>query len=145
MNPGSARSALQAIAGLCTATVPKPRRIAVFGAMLELGGDSDPMHRAVGAEVAATGQDMLVCVGKEALPIGDGAVQAGMAGHSVHVVDDIGAAVELLRGLLRSGDFVLCKASRRFALDRLVDRLLAELGETDRQDGTTCDAAENGG
>ena len=33
----------------------------------------------------------------------------------------------LLRSLLRPGDRVLCKASRRVALDQLVDRLVAEL------------------
>ena len=45
----------------------------------------------------------------------------------VHQVEDVTAAFLLLRSLLRPGDRVLCKASRRVALDRLVDRLVAEL------------------
>ncbi|MFY9340955.1 MAG: hypothetical protein WAT39_00605, partial [Planctomycetota bacterium] len=61
---------------------------------------------------------------------------------AVHRVADVPAALALLRGLLRAGDRVLCKASRKVALDRLVDRLLAELGPT-ATDGSDA-AAEHG-
>ena len=50
---------------------------------------------------------------------------------TVHCVADVGEAHGLLRGMLQSGDRVLCKASRRVALDRLVDRLLADLAGGD--------------
>jgi len=124
MNPQSAAAALQALAGLPGGG----RRITVFGEMLELGATSDALHRALGAEVARTRQDLLVCVGTGASPIADGAIAAGMSATAVHRVDDASAAFDLLRARLRGGDRVLCKASRRIALDRLVDRLLAELG-----------------
>lgn len=123
MNPQSAAAALQALAGLNG----PGRRIAVFGEMLELGDASAALHRALGAEVARTRQDVLVCIGDGALPIADGAVAAGMAAARVHRVADLDAAFVLLRELAREGDRVLCKASRRVALDRLVDRLVADL------------------
>jgi len=124
MNPASARAALQALAGLG----PGGRRIVVFGEMRELGAASAALHNQVGAEVRATRQDLLVCVGAAAAAIADGAVAAGMPAGDVHRVDGAAAAFELLRTLVRPGDRVLCKASRAVQLDRLVDRLVAELG-----------------
>jgi UDP-N-acetylmuramoyl-tripeptide--D-alanyl-D-alanine ligase len=124
MNPQSARAGLQALAGLGG----PGRRIVVFGEMLELGGASVPLHEALGAEVWRTRQDVLVCVGQGAGPIAEGAVAAGMPVGAVHRVADVGEAFTLLRSLVQPQDRVLCKASRRVALDRLVDRLVAELG-----------------
>ncbi|MCK5944777.1 MAG: UDP-N-acetylmuramoyl-tripeptide--D-alanyl-D-alanine ligase, partial [Planctomycetes bacterium] len=129
MNPESARSALQAVSGLRA----EGRSIAVFGAMAELGADSVALHRKLGEQVLHSGHDRLVCVGAEARAIADGAVAAGMPHDAVHCVDDVQAAHGLLRGVLRAGDRVLCKASRRVQLDRLVDRLVGELGGDGRE------------
>jgi UDP-N-acetylmuramoyl-tripeptide--D-alanyl-D-alanine ligase len=137
MNPKSAAAALHALAGFAGAG----RRIVVFGEMLELGAESDALHRDLGAEVARTGQDVLLCVGDGARPIADGAIAAGMPDSRVHHVGDVDAAFDLLAGLVRPLDRVLCKASRRVALDRLVDRLVAHLRGT----GGDGHAAEGGG
>lgn len=125
MNPQSAAAALQALAGMA----PGGRRIAVFGEMRELGAESTALHRQVGAEVARTRQDLLVTVGGGgADAIADGAIAAGLPAARVHRVPDIDAALALLRAETRAGDRVLCKASRGVQLDRLVDRLVADLG-----------------
>ncbi len=124
MNPQSASAALHALAGLSAGG----RRIVVFGEMRELGAHSEMLHRTLGQEVATTRQDVLLCVGEGAAPIADGAVAAGMPAAAVHRLADQEQALPLLRSLLRPGDRVLCKASRRVALDQLVDRLVAELG-----------------
>ena len=128
MNPESARSALQAMAGLCSGSSDKGgksgRSIVVFGGMLELGSASLALHHKLGEQVMASGQDMLVCVGDGGQAIAEGALGAGMDSRAVTCVPDIGAAYEYLAGVLRAGDRVLCKASRQVALDRLVDRLL---------------------
>lgn len=129
MNPQSARAALQALAGL-SAHDPagRPgRRLVVFGEMLELGVHSQQLHEQLGAEVVRTRQDLLLCIGDGAGPIADGALAAGMAQGQVHRAADAAAAFDLLQSLLRPGDRVLCKASRRVGLDRLVDRLQAHL------------------
>jgi UDP-N-acetylmuramoyl-tripeptide--D-alanyl-D-alanine ligase len=133
MNPQSAAAALHALAGLSHGGLGGAgRRIAVFGEMLELGAQSELLHRELGGDVARTRQDLLVCVGAGASPIADGAIAGGMPAAAVHRVADVGAAFDLLRELVRAGDRVLCKASRRIALDRLVDRLVAELGSPER-------------
>lgn len=125
MNPASARAGLQALAGMPGAG----RRIAVFGEMLELGDGSEELHRQLGREVHASGIDRLVAVGAGARFVADGALQAGMARSAVAAVDGIGEAQALLAAELRTGDRVLCKASRRVGLDRLVDALLPVLGQ----------------
>jgi len=130
MNPESARSALQAMSGLRAGDGAdgRGRSIVVFGAMLELGADSRALHHRLGEQVVATGQDRLICVGADAAAIADGAIAAGMPSHQVHCVADIHDAHGLLRGMVQDGDRLLCKASRRVALERLVDRLVQELG-----------------
>jgi UDP-N-acetylmuramoyl-tripeptide--D-alanyl-D-alanine ligase len=68
----------------------------------------------------------LVVVGEQAGGIHAGAVLEGSWGEeSVHV-DDVGAAVALLREQVRPGDVVLVKASRSAGLERVADALLEQ-------------------
>jgi len=110
-DPDSARAALDALAA-----IEGGRRIAVLGAMLELGDDSEAEHRAVG-EYAASRADLVVAVGEAARPIADGAgVRAvTLAGND--------AAIDWLRGHLAAGDVVLVKASRAARLDEVAAAL----------------------
>jgi UDP-N-acetylmuramoyl-tripeptide--D-alanyl-D-alanine ligase len=121
-NPESMRAALAALAGLSGT-----RRIAVLGAMAELGPDAAAEHQRLGRDAAAAGIDLIVAVGPDAVGIADGAAAAGRrAGEeSVHVPDRA-TARELLSEVLRSGDVVLVKASRSYGLEQLAADLLAE-------------------
>lgn len=70
-NPDSMRggiAGLQALAGIPGA---KPYRVAVLGPMLELGAESDELHRKVGDMVVEHGIDALVAVGTPKLPEAD--------------------------------------------------------------------------
>jgi UDP-N-acetylmuramoyl-tripeptide--D-alanyl-D-alanine ligase len=120
-NPESMRAALAALAGLAG-----ERRIAVLGAMAELGPDAAAEHERLGRDAVAAGVDLVVAVGPDAVGIADGASAAGgRAGEeSVHVPDRV-AARELLSGVLRPGDVVLVKASRSYGLELLAADLLA--------------------
>jgi UDP-N-acetylmuramoyl-tripeptide--D-alanyl-D-alanine ligase len=119
-NPESMRAALAALAGLSGT-----RRIAVLGAMGELGPDGAAEHERLGRDAAAAGVDLVVAVGPDAVGIADGAAAAGRrAGEeSVHVLDRA-AARELLSEVLRPGDVVLVKASRSYGLELLAADLL---------------------
>jgi UDP-N-acetylmuramoyl-tripeptide--D-alanyl-D-alanine ligase len=120
-NPESMRAALAALAGLAG-----ERRIAVLGAMAELGPDAAAEHERLGRDAVAAGVDLVVAVGIDAVGIADGASAAGgRAGEgSVHVPDRA-AARELLSGVLRPGDVVLVKASRSYGLELLAADLLS--------------------
>ncbi|WP_329331484.1 UDP-N-acetylmuramoyl-tripeptide--D-alanyl-D-alanine ligase [Streptomyces sp. NBC_00663] len=110
-NPDSTRAALDALAA-----IEGERRIAVLGAMLELGDDSEAEHRGVGTYAAARA-DVVAAVGEGARPIADG------AGERALVLADNDAAVHWLRDHLATGDVVLVKASRGARLDEVAAAL----------------------
>jgi UDP-N-acetylmuramoyl-tripeptide--D-alanyl-D-alanine ligase len=121
-NPESMRAALAALAGLAG-----QRRIAVLGAMAELGPGAAAEHERLGRDAVAAGADIVVAVGSDAVGIAAGATAAGHreGEESVHVPDRV-AARELLAQLLRPGDVVLVKASRSYGLELLAADLLAD-------------------
>ncbi len=114
-NPESMRAALAAVGGM-TGT----RRVAVLGAMGELGPGADEEHHRLGVDAAAA-VDLVVAVGPDAAGIA--AAQEG----SVHVPDRA-AARQLLAEVLRPGDVVLVKASRAQGLELLAADLVTDGG-----------------
>jgi UDP-N-acetylmuramoyl-tripeptide--D-alanyl-D-alanine ligase len=123
-NPESMRAALAALAGL-----PAQRRVAVLGAMAELGPGAADEHVRLGRDAVAAGVDLVVAVGPDAVGIADGAraAWAGRAGgmDGAVRVPDRAAARELLTEVLVPGDVVLVKASRSYGLEVLAADLLA--------------------
>jgi UDP-N-acetylmuramoyl-tripeptide--D-alanyl-D-alanine ligase len=120
-NPESMRAALAALAGL-----PGRRRVAVLGAMAELGAGAAAEHERLGRDAVAAGVDLVVAVGPDAVGIAAGASAAGAREDdgAVHVPDRA-AARELLTEVLVPGDVVLVKASRSYGLEVLAADLLA--------------------
>ena len=108
-NPMSMRAALDHLA-----ESPAERRIAVLGTMAELGEESAEYHREIGEHAAASGVDLLVPVGEDAL-----AYTAGFDGETQPVAtpEEAGA---LLEEVARPGDRVLVKGSRSVGLERVL-------------------------
>jgi len=123
-NPDSMRAALRTLAIMSRG---KSRRTwAVLGAMAELGADASAAHMDLGRFVVRLDVSRLVVIGPEAGGIHAGAVLEGSWGEeSVHV-DDVDAAIALLRDQLRPGDVVLVKASRSAGLERVAHALLED-------------------
>jgi UDP-N-acetylmuramoyl-tripeptide--D-alanyl-D-alanine ligase len=119
-NPESMRAALAALARL-----PGRRRIAVLGAMAELGPGAREQHERLGREAVAAGVDLVVAVGPDAVGIAAGASAAGARPEEVAHVPDRAAAHVLLTEVLVPGDVVLVKASRSYGLEVLAADLLA--------------------
>jgi UDP-N-acetylmuramoyl-tripeptide--D-alanyl-D-alanine ligase len=133
-NPESMRAALDALIRL-----PGRRRIAVLGAMGELGAGADAAHARLGRDVVRAGVDVLVSVGPDAIGVHTGALAERSAGDrttsddvvqgdrtldSVLHVPDRDAARRLLTAELDAGDVVLVKASRAYGLEQLAADLL---------------------
>jgi UDP-N-acetylmuramoyl-tripeptide--D-alanyl-D-alanine ligase len=97
------------------------RRVAVLGAMAELGEQSPFAHEEVGRVAVEAGVDRLFVVGAEAQPIADAAAAAGLEGVD-HFVS-VEACAPAVSGWVRPGDVVLVKASRAARLERIVERL----------------------
>ena len=87
--------------------------------MAELGDGAREAHMDLGRFVVRLDIGQLVVVGPEAGGIHAGAVLEGSWGSESLHVDDVDAAVALLREQLEPGDVVLVKASRSAGLERV--------------------------
>lgn len=117
-NPGSMTAGLHVLAR------HEGQRLAVLGAMGEMGAASAHGYAQVGAEAARLGLPLVV-VGDEAAPIADAYRATG--GTDVEIVSDHAAAVVAIRRRLAQGvTTVLVKASRSARLDSVVRILVAE-------------------
>lgn len=114
-NPASMRATLATLGGEAV----EGRRIAVLGAMRELGEHSDDFHRALAEPIESAGVELAVLVGEEMEPL------AKALGERVEIahVPDVASAIDTLGGRIRSGDAILVKGSNSVGLAALVDAL----------------------
>lgn len=85
------------------------RRIAVLGEMLELGVESERLHREVGEYVAASGIDILIGISGAASAMVEQAAAANTCAVFFETPDLAG---EYLRTFVKAGDSILFKGSR---------------------------------
>ncbi len=108
------------------AQLPAGRRIAVLGAMHELGDESRAQHARIGELAATIGFDEIVVVESElSEPL---AAAAEALGARVARVTNPEEAFALISKSLEPGDAVLLKASRVVGLERVADLLLGAAG-----------------
>ncbi|MCD6310103.1 MAG: UDP-N-acetylmuramoyl-tripeptide--D-alanyl-D-alanine ligase [Candidatus Eremiobacteraeota bacterium] len=106
------------------------RKIAVLGDMLELGHENESGHRMVGELAAISGLAYLITIGESAKIIAETARKSGLEGR-VFSFPDKEQALEKLISLLKPGDLVLFKSSRKLKLETIVKSLI-ESGEVIR-------------
>jgi UDP-N-acetylmuramoyl-tripeptide--D-alanyl-D-alanine ligase len=103
------------------------RRIALLGEMAELGARSVALHEGVGRAAVAAGIDVLWTVGgPPAAAMAAAGVAAGLSPGRVRHFASSDQAADAAAGLLRAGDLVLVKGSRRVRMDLVVERLAVE-------------------
>ncbi|TPW73804.1 UDP-N-acetylmuramoyl-tripeptide--D-alanyl-D-alanine ligase [Schumannella sp. 10F1B-5-1] len=120
-SPDSTAAALKTLAQLAAAE--GRRSIAVLGEMAELGEFADEEHDRIGRLAVRLDIRQLVVVGQGARHIHNAAgLEGSWDGESI-LVDDVDAAYDVVRGLLRPGDVVLVKSSKSAGLRFLGDRL----------------------
>lgn len=119
-SPAAVRAAIATLA----ATRTDGRRILVLGDMLELGAQSQVLHRACGEAAAGAGIDVLVTIGgADADAAALGAIDRGLAPDRVHRFADSVSAAPAVAALVQAGDLVLIKGSRGTRTDLVADRL----------------------
>jgi len=122
--PASMRAALDVLSQFHPAEGAK--RIAVLGKMAELGALSEQEHRAIGAQVAQSGVDLLVTCTEPAQDIRRGALDAGFPeGQTQHFAtsDDAGRWLDFH---IKKGDVILVKGSQSARMEKVVKDLMAE-------------------
>ncbi len=112
--PDSMRAALQVLAGF----PGDHRRVAILGAMKELGAWSENEHRKLGAAVRKSGTQVLVGVGEETKSMLESAHDL-----ETYACDDAREAAQLVASLVRAGDVILVKGSRSIGLEKVVTTL----------------------
>ena len=112
-NPEAARNMLDVLAA-----EPANRKIAVLGAMLELGSMSEQLHRELGNYSVQCGVDLVVGVSGAARFVLEGARDAGLPADAALFFDDPETAGAFLREFVRAGDAVLFKGSRGTHVER---------------------------
>ena len=112
-NPASMRATLAMLGQ------EKGRKIAILGAMRELGPEEERQHAALAEPIQAAGVDLALLVGTEMKPLAD-ALEGKV--EFVHVPDAAAAADRAL-GLIAPGDAVLVKGSNSVGLAGVVDAL----------------------
>jgi UDP-N-acetylmuramoyl-tripeptide--D-alanyl-D-alanine ligase len=114
-NPSSMRATLKTLADQKVTG----RRIAVLGAMRELGDGSDAFHAGLAEPIEAACVEHAILVGQEMAPL------AKALGEKVNVthVANAAAALEALREAIRPGDAILVKGSNSVGLSVLVEAL----------------------
>ena len=113
-NPASMRATLKTFGAQQAG-----RRIAVLGAMRELGAESDAFHAGLAEPIEAAGVERAILVGEEMAAL---AKALGGRIEMAHV-PDTAAAIELVQDEVRPGDAILVKGSNSIGLARLVEVL----------------------
>jgi len=119
-NPSSLRLSLESLKALA----PKDRKVIVgLGEMLELGEETETSHVEAGEMVAEAGADWLVALGDHASEVIRGAVDKGFPRRrAIRVKDHKEMGAKILE-LMKPGDLVFLKASRRIGLERVAERI----------------------
>jgi UDP-N-acetylmuramoyl-tripeptide--D-alanyl-D-alanine ligase len=104
------------------------RRIVVAGEMLELGAESEAIHRETGRDLAGLGVDVLWGVRGHAREFVEGAREVGMGEDATRYFESSEEAAAAIKGFIRPGDLVLVKGSRGVHTEKIVEAL-REVGD----------------
>ncbi len=125
-NPASMEASLQVLSEMRG----DDYAVAILGDMFELGENSASLHARVGAAAARVRPDLLVTYGDRSQETAHAALAAGMPESRV-LSFVVGQEDDLLENVCRrlaDRCLILVKGSRGMAMDKLVERLLAEGG-----------------
>ncbi|MFA5323705.1 MAG: UDP-N-acetylmuramoyl-tripeptide--D-alanyl-D-alanine ligase [Smithella sp.] len=114
-NPVSVREALMTLKDLKT----NHSAYVFLGDMLELGAQSDEMHRKIGMLMATIGVNALFLQGDFSEITAAGAIEGGMSRDNIFLLADDEKSLDYLKKHLKKGDWILVKGSRRMKMERI--------------------------
>ena len=120
-NPLSLTCALEALM-----RYPARSRWVVSGDMLELGRSSEDFHRNIGSQIASLAPQGLLTFGKLSRYMLKGAEASGMDRQRLWHCASHDEIAALLKKIVKRGDAVLIKGSRGMAMEKVVNKLIAD-------------------
>ncbi|MFH1079252.1 MAG: UDP-N-acetylmuramoyl-tripeptide--D-alanyl-D-alanine ligase [Pseudomonadota bacterium] len=127
-NPVSVREALKSLKELRG----RADSAVILGDMLELGSKAGVWHRKMGRQVAETGVKTLFVMGDYSQDTAAGAMEKGMAAARIFFCESPEQVRIQLASLLKTGDWVLVKGSRKMKMDRIVRMITETFGIQER-------------
>jgi UDP-N-acetylmuramyl pentapeptide synthase len=118
-NPASVREALMTLKDLKS----NHSAYVFLGDMLELGAQSDEMHRKIGMLMATIGVNALFLQGDFSEITAAGAIEGGMAAENIFFLSAENKNIDYLRKRLKKGDWILVKGSRRMKMEKVVAQI----------------------
>jgi UDP-N-acetylmuramoyl-tripeptide--D-alanyl-D-alanine ligase len=119
-NPRSMELALEILSEM----KGKGRAIAVLGDMLELGEYSVEAHQDIGQKVKELSIDFLLALGEEAPVLVESAMRHGLNSEKARIAESHTEAISILRKMVRDGDWILVKGSRRMGMEKIAEGLM---------------------
>lgn len=119
-NPVSMAAALRTFARLKGTA----RGIVILGDMLELGPQARMLHRNLGMQVAQAAASHLLLLGEYAPEVSAGAIDAGFSPEAIVIGRDHDELKGCVHRLLRQGDWILLKGSRKMAMEKVLEDYL---------------------
>jgi UDP-N-acetylmuramoyl-tripeptide--D-alanyl-D-alanine ligase len=129
-NPASVREALMSLKDLKSGH----NAFVFFGDMLELGEQSEEMHRRMGMLMATIGVNALFLKGEFSEITAAGAREGGLSADHIFFLSDQDHGMDDLKGYVKKGDWILVKGSHGMKMEEIVVQLCDTFG-SDQTDG----------
>jgi len=100
------------------------RKIAILGDMLELGQDSEKLHKQAGEFISGAKIDYLITLGEEAKYIFDEALKNNFSKDKAFHFSDKNKIIEFIKEIIQENDVVLVKGSRGMEMEKIVEKII---------------------
>lgn len=104
----------------------KQRRVVILGDMLELGPDSEDLHRKVADMIVDAGVNSAMFVGRRMLVAYEALIASGFDARVCAWYESPLDAIENLRDFIQEGDVILIKGSQGMRMEKVSEALLAQ-------------------
>ncbi len=118
-NPVSVREALMTLKDLKT----NHNSYVFLGDMLELGAQTEEMHRKIGMLIATIGVNALFLQGDFSEVTAAGAKEGGLPSENIFLLSDQEDGINYLKKYLKKGDWILVKGSRGMKMEKIVAQI----------------------
>lgn len=108
------------------------RKIAVLGDMLELGDQTESGHREIGGKIFSLNADIFVAVGRRMHYAVSQLIELGFSNGKILQFDDPETAAAAVAKIVREGDLILVKGSQGMRMEKIVEKLIADLSQTEK-------------
>lgn len=122
-NPFSLRAATDTLKGLVGVG---GRIIVCLGEMLELGDEAAEAHFEAGSMAGEVGASYFLALGEHAGEMVKGAISRGLPPHRALALSNPKEMEEKMREVMRSGDIILLKGSRKMGLEKIAESLMTK-------------------